>query len=423
MKPVVRLTPPAMALLTVLVMLGAGAAPAHAQEAFDRFENLRDRWTVTPSGSAVEQAIEDSIQTLVVGTFGDSIIAAFRRYVDAPVGSEEESAALSEAQDGAAAVGVPWDRAGAMLSAYLILSGEEGEAVPADTPARSGLVVGMVDNKTNAEPIALGVTLRSTRESATAGGTFGVLGVISNQSDRAVWITDVTTKLLPPPEIWGETPGGSVGAFFPTGPAGTRETVRIDPRGSYPVIWRLDPRTGFREASDEGQSWLNFIQFQPGTYRFYAIVHAWPEAIDGSSPDVTNLSESQIVVGEAAIPIGLPISILMIGGALGGVFAVLLRVLTRLVRAEKPVIGWWRYLGVSLALGVLIAVVGTILISRLGGMRGFVSLTINDLWGAVATGVVLQWIGLRGLIDKAVADENGEDSGSEPEAEPAAVGT
>lgn len=413
----------AATLAAALMALAAAPSASYGQGAVSRFDTLRNRWTVTPEGSPEEASLEASIVALVDSIFPPEAFDAYRRYLDAPVESAEEAAALEEARQAAAGSGIPWEQAQAMLAAGVIFS-QTDAPTPAQAASRAGgLVVGMVNNKSNAQSVALDVTLRATRESATAGGSFGVFGIISNRSDRPVWITDVSTKLLPPPEIWGGTPGGSVGAFFPTGQTGPRETVRIDPRGTYPVIWRLDPRSGFRDDSDR-QSWRNFLQFEPGTYRFYAIVHVWPQNGDGTPPDVTNPSDSQIVVGEAAISIGLPISILIIGSALGGMIAVLLRVLTRILRAEPPPISWRRYLLASLALGVLIAVAGTILISRMGSMSGFVSLTINDIWGAIATGVVLQWIGLRGLVDRAVEEENGNgDHGQAPEGAAPAAGT
>ena len=59
---------------------------------------------------------------------------------------------------------------------------------------------------------------------------------------QGITIVDRTTNLSVPPEVWGLTStGGSIGAFFPTiVPRKEDEIIRIEPRHSYSVVWKVD---------------------------------------------------------------------------------------------------------------------------------------------------------------------------------------
>ncbi len=73
----------------------------------------------------------------------------------------------------------------------------------------------------------------------------------------------------------------------------------------------------------------------------------------------------------------------------------------------------WRFAGGPL-LSILVGVIVTIMLARLGETRFLVSIKINDLWGAIAMGLAAELIGIK-LIYRLV---NSGIPAREPEARP-----
>ncbi len=371
-------------ILYSLVALVAASAPATglAQETTARFDSLMAEWRTVPVGSAEEQAIEDSIRSLVERLLGEGAVDAYGRYLRADVGSEEEAAALEEAQSMTA--GVRWARAQELLSAYWSFTEDRASNFPSvmEHPRRS------------LESSQVEIALESTQAKPTAGGRFGVLGTITNRMDGPVWIVNELTTLLPPPEIWGGGRVSSMGAFFPSVPAvPTGELVRIDPGGSYVVMWFVAPADTTSRVR-----WVDFLQFRPGEYRFTALVHTWTRPPELAAGRVVNLSDSEIARGEARIEIDLPIIILLIGAVTGGLVAFLIRLVAMFKAGQRPNMSWWAFVGVGGVGAILAAAIGTVLLSRWGQLDSFISVSINDLWGAMASGFLLEWLELRQLL-------------------------
>lgn len=362
-----------------------------AQETTEHFDSLVAEWRVAPIGSSEEGAIEDSIQSLVERLLGDEAVDAYGRYLRADVGSQEEEDALEEAQ-GAAAGAVRWPRAVELLMAYWSLAGDGAGTEPSV----------MDQTRVYMESSEVEIVLESTQIMPSAGGRFGVLGTITNRLEEPVWIVNAFTTLLPPPEIWGSGRVSSMGAFFPSVPAvPTGEVVRIDGGGSYVVMWFVQPRrSGDDPPGTRRVPLVDFLQFRPGAYRFTALVHTWTRPPVLEAGRVTNLGDSEIARGEARIEIGLPIIILLVGAVIGGLTAFAIRLVGLLKTGRRPhTMGWLTFLLVGGLGAVFVAAIGTVLISRLGQLDSFISLSINDLWGAMASGFLLEWLGLRPLLE------------------------
>jgi hypothetical protein len=158
-------------------------------------------------------------------------------------------------------------------------------------------------------------------------------------------------------------------------------------------MWRINPQRNAETAVPV----LAFLQFTPGQYRFAALVHVWtdPPGQGGN----TDLSQSQVIVADARFAMQLPISILIIGATIGGLLAFILRWITHRVADNAKIhVSMDGHAALGLAGTLIVAIVGTILLSRVGAASGFVTLTINDIWGAIATGFLLEWVGVKTLL-------------------------
>ena len=59
-----------------------------------------------------------------------------------------------------------------------------------------------------------------------------------------------------------------------------------------------------------------------------------------------------------------------------------------------------RMFAVELPSAMLLCVIGTIMLSRVGNTDFLISIKVQDFWGAIATGFVIQWLGLSWFMSR-----------------------
>lgn len=247
------------------------------------------------------------------------------------------------------------------------------------------------------------IGLYPSRDTPVAGELWSMAGEIHNRSDRPIWLVRWQTVLTPAPEMWGQTSErGSIRAFFPTtsdGPLGS--VVRLDPDSKYNVIWKIDPHDTKNKGAGRriGSALRNFIFFSPGTFRVSASVHIWqnPPVFDGRGM-VANLGDAAVV--SASRPIAMDPSpwVMILGASLGGLLCLLVQLLFRHVGLSGSVGHILQAILIALGSSVLLPGVVTVLLSRLGSTEFIVVIRVRDIWGAMATGIAVQWVGYQVLV-------------------------
>lgn len=247
------------------------------------------------------------------------------------------------------------------------------------------------------------VTLHPSREIPVAGELWSIAGEVHNRSEVPIWIIDHTTRMTLAPEMYGSSKQtGSIGAFFPTITSRpSSEIVRIDPGANYAVIWKLDPvaekdapnaeRTTFRRVINAIR---DYAFFNPGKFRVSATVHVWqtkPRLGDDGLVENTG-SSFPITVSKELVMEASP-WVLITGAACGASLCFLLQLLTGQVSLGVTVGSVLKGVAVGLSTALIVSGVVTVLISRLATTDFIIVVKVKDLWGAIATGFVIQWFG------------------------------
>ncbi len=282
-------------------------------------------------------------------------------------------------------------------------------------------------------PAALGsvpvdVELNVSREKPVVGELWTVVGRVWNRSGIPVWITNTSSNLNVPPEIWGSTSrGGSIGAFFPTLQSGEgTEVVRIEPGKDYLVTWKVDTWRS-QESGEDVSGWLavmskinvtlrDFLFYKPGNYAFGAIVHIWPAPPQLNNGTIVNPGESFTVTRTQEVFVDGSPWVLILGAIIGGLIAFFLRLLYTLRTSDLRTRGGIRYIVLGTSLAILLCSIGTVLASRVANADFLVKVVIQDFWGAIATGFILQWAGLSyfGSRLEALLDRTSESDSATP---------
>jgi hypothetical protein len=244
---------------------------------------------------------------------------------------------------------------------------------------------------------ALSIEVQSSRR-LTAGEGLGVSATIRNVSGQVVYIRERDLTLTLPLELEGarsEVTGYP--AFFPTEvhdttkryPEYFENVVAIAPGDAYNAFWartNTSPSTsGLVYIYQAIASQVQYLFFRPDDYRLEITGKYWT---DSTLPSQTYRTATTNVT----VPVAAPQFVIFFGAALGGLLAYF--ILTPAPRAQSK--AGERTLRVLGALGAMSwSVLVTILISRLAETQFVISVTINDLWGAVAIGFVGNYAGGR----------------------------
>lgn len=130
------------------------------------------------------------------------------------------------------------------------------------------------------------------------------------------------------------------------------------------------------------QTFLNGLAFSPGRYTLSIVGSYWDTYEGAKSKSVERHTETF----EIQETITAPQSVILFGAALGGLIAFIL--LTKLQPTNTT--GWskigWLTGSVS---AILLSTIVTILIARLSQNQFIISVSVNDLWGAIAVGFMV----------------------------------
>lgn len=268
----------------------------------------------------------------------------------------------------------------------------------------------------------------------TAGSNWSLIGKIRNQSERVVWIVDKYTTISLAPSLYGSRSNvGSIGAFFPTidtFTARAHDIIRLDPGSTYSVVWSIDPaRLGSgekqrREANPDSffsqlstnianlarqilNAWSDFLFFVPGSYPIVATIHVWSVEPDRPDGRVMNVGESNIFSDHSSLEVSSSPWVLIFGAWIGGTLAFGLQTLSGFNSGSgDPGDRSFKALMLGFLTAILLTSVVTILLSRMSTSNFIVSIEVQDLWGSIATGFVVQWIGFAYLKKLFSEDKN-----------------
>ena len=267
---------------------------------------------------------------------------------------------------------------------------------------------------------AIDVKIETFRKQIVAGRSIGVAADITNTSASPVYLREEDVQLLVPLEVEMRNQGVTTDGWFPTEKEGRK--ISLKPGETYRVFW---DRSSVDEATNKQsalQRWSWFIRFTPGEYPITVEAKYW-DTDDFSKSDYHTFVETKTVEYSA------PQSIILLGAILGGlIFTVL-----SMVRAEQNTTSGTATgkldkakglgkLALVLVGSVLLSVIMTILLSRIGETQFFVKVTVSDFWGAIAIGFLANYGGWK-LLDKIIPSQAKTDTGKPPDqAKGASVG-
>jgi len=246
------------------------------------------------------------------------------------------------------------------------------------------------------------ISLHPSRAVPVAGELWSISGEIYNRSSQPIWIVDDTSVLTLAPEIYGQSSNaGSQTAFFPTVPSRPiSEVVRIDPGAKYSVVWKIDPLATSGEKTPPSLSRRirnavrNYAFFNPGEFRITSTIHIWSDKPKFERElRVSNIGDSFAKSISQTITMDSSPWVLVIGAAVGGLLCHLLQILSRFISGAE----WgWRLASdifVGIPLAIILSGIVTVLLSRLATSDFLIVVKVKDIWGAIATGFTVQWVG------------------------------
>jgi len=319
------------------------------------------------------------------------------------------------------------------LTYGLLLAAELSGQIDRPQTIKTGTTKASAVSQTRAGSATLDITLGASRPQPTPGSGLSINAAIKNVSDAPVTITNYGSRLVVPPEISTSDydyqafiPGAAVIADSPLGENFDPLTMlTLGPGETARAFWFLTVRArpGGQATSQVGSE-LNFLFFVPGDYHITAQIRFWlnpSDAVDAVytmydtahkkyklyhiAPPSPGLSSPQNGVSnqDATVQLVTPQSVLLIGAAVGGLFAFVIR-RPQVGTAAALITGpWWLVAGsrglrlVRLVSGmagaVLLSIIITILLNRISESQFLVRVSISDFWGAIAVGFIASYSG------------------------------
>ena len=278
------------------------------------------------------------------------------------------------------------------------------------------------------------IVFEPTRPQLTVGPGFGVVAEIKNVSNSdTVYIWEGYTVLIVPPELWDPSkrnqsdpskpdPWAALWGYFPSdvrpeNVAGT--CVALQPGDTYSVFWNIRSEGQSKLLGylfNQIKSELYFMFFSPGSYKLTVQVQYWtsptvkgkeqPYRCHGGNPtDPNKLNDYRAVAQTVTLPVAAPQSVTLFGAAIGGLIGYWIlpagrrRLMTGIATTSRT--AHWILQGGRVLLGslgaVVLAMIVTILLSRIADTQFFIRVTVADLWGAIAVGFIASYIGAKVL--------------------------
>lgn len=247
---------------------------------------------------------------------------------------------------------------------------------------------------------AMRITLKTSRDQATQGSSFGITAEIENVSSLPIYTMPSAIAMTVPPELddggphdlWAFIPGIQV----PPNQNYWDTVIVLEPGSVIPAVWSGGSLPGSSAAATNtslttqtcrqlGMDCGKFFRglgFSPGRYTLTIVSSYW-DTYEGAQ---TKSVERHTEISQIQETITAPQSVILFGAALGGIIAFLL--LTKLQPSSTTgwsSVGWIP----GLLSAVLLSAIVTILIARLSQSQFIISVTVNDFWGAIAVGFII----------------------------------
>jgi hypothetical protein len=270
----------------------------------------------------------------------------------------------------------------------------------------------------NSAPLIV-IEVESSRPKLVAGEGIGIVGTIQNTSQSTVYVRELSLTMTLPVELEGsrdEVYGYP--AYFPTEPHDSGKpyaeyfgnVVAIKPGDRYAAYWTS---TSMRSKTQSSSAYvfqqvtaqLQYLFFYPGEYKILVAAKYWTDPklpADGY----------RTVTRSATVSVGAPLVVILIGAALGGLVAYII-LPKRALEPSRILPAWADSLfrhSVGVSGAVLLSVIVTIMLSRIAETQFIISVTVNDVWGAIVIGFVAQYGGMK-LLEKLVPGKGTEPTG------------
>jgi hypothetical protein len=261
--------------------------------------------------------------------------------------------------------------------------------------------------KADSAPL-ISIDIKASRPKLVAGDGISIEGTIENVSNQVVYLRESSSTMTLPMELEGRNSSVyGYAAFFPTEPhiADGRSyesyfsnVIALKPGDHYVMLWTSgafapeDSRSSFvwRQVREQFQ----YLFFYPGEYRIIVATKYWTD------PELP-AAEYRTLTRSATVTVGAPLFVILLGAALGGLIAYIIGP-GRESRATSRMPAWaekvFRH-SVGIGGAMLLSVIVTIMLSRISETQFILSVSVNDIWGAVVIGFAAQWAGKR-LIDR-----------------------
>jgi hypothetical protein len=251
----------------------------------------------------------------------------------------------------------------------------------------------------------ISVEIESSRPQLVAGEGLGVIARIKNVSKVPVFVKEKSFSLTVPLEMEGARAGVSgYYAYFPTEfhQSGRNispeefytNSIRLNPGDTYSAFWAntfADSNTSsFTYIWQQITSQFQFLFFTPGRYSITLTAKYWT---DQALSDKNYRTFTKSIT----VPVVAPLFVILFGAAIGGLVAhfVLPRALQKssnekvFIRVTREVAGMFG--------SALLSVIVTIILSRVSETQFLISVTVNDIWGAIVTGFAANYVGYKAL--------------------------
>jgi hypothetical protein len=337
-------------------------------------------------------------------------------------------------------------RACRAATSFLLTIPAEGHAWTQETP-RVGQQITAAPSTPGS---VLSISLTPSRSQLTAGGTIGITGLLTNTSkDSTVYFTQGSVFLTQAPELEGPMTGiRRWTAFLPGESQGQWKgdtweqisddsiVVALKPGQSTVVGWT--PVRYYSVATDSAMTVGRFLRqtieqilnesrflfFSPGDYQMTVGAKYWLNP----RRDARNYHTAHQSI---VVHIGAPQFVILLGAMIGGFVAYLIFPSRRTaeVKTESSTTSWVKISRATRAIfavqkrvgtafgAMLWSAIATILLSRLSDTQFLVKVTVADFWGAIAIGLVAQYVGsrwLERLIGGPVGEQPAKPVGEQP---------
>jgi hypothetical protein len=292
----------------------------------------------------------------------------------------------------------------------------------------------------------ISIAIQTTRQQPTAGDGLGVVAEISNVSTKIIYINEYYIVIFVPPELGGSSSQPGLYGTFPTEDHNSsrenrKYTIALKPGDKYKVVWKTEVSTGKTLRARVFDELWHFLFFPPGDYQISIVAKYWIAPgqpiftwLDPTDPkhDPPDDYSYHVTSQDATIHVDAPQLIILLGAAIGGLFAFIVlpgvRSESFLIRGSG-IAGSLKHAGriiFGLLGAMMLGVVVTILLSRLSENQSMIRISISDFWGAIALGFIANYVGIRilsnilpageaddrqGKINKSPSEEESSDPG------------